>query len=263
MVMKGAKTEAVAKALETKKQKKAAAHKALAMVEGGEAAVDQTIAGVANKACVLLQRNPSLCLKVYAMLEAGTLERMLIGSIEQTPCAPIVRRFRQSCTRFMKLPDYVLEELMTELNPEIAKEWNKEADGDLKGIVCFALHVLPTTWLPSHYSSECWVIEEFMKAAKQRYITMGERLQNGRPPSLNLWALDYENAILYFQVGQQRLAPEVPSCGCPLPADATIEDPASHRSIGIAAGRNHRALQDAYDRSCLLYTSDAADDTPC
>eukprot|EP00971_Amphidinium_carterae_P250973 4982123-Amphidinium_carterae.3 len=55
---------------------------------------------------------------------------------------------------------------------------------------------------------------------------MGERLKNGRPPSLNLWALDYEKAILYFQVGQQRLALEVPSCGCPLPGDAKIEDPA-------------------------------------
>eukprot|EP00971_Amphidinium_carterae_P120413 2385859-Amphidinium_carterae.1 len=134
MVMKAAKTEAVAKALETKKQKKAAAHKAAAMVEGGEAAVDQTIVGVANRACMLLQRNPSLCLKVTAMLEEGTLEQMLIGSTEQTPSAPAVRRFRQSCTRFSKLPDYVLEELLGVLNPEIAKEWNKEVDGDLKGI---------------------------------------------------------------------------------------------------------------------------------
>jgi len=219
------KKDAVAKALQTKREKKTAELKAQAMVDGGEAAVDQTIVGVANKVSSLLVKNPSLCLKVAAMLEEGTLEQMLIGSIEQLPPQPVVRKFRQSCTRFSKLPDYVMEELMTELNPEIAKEWNKEVDGDLRGIVCFALHVLPTTWLPSHYSSECWVIEAFLQAAKQRYITMGERLKTGRPPSLHLWALDYEEAILYFQVGQQRLALKVPSCGCPLPEDAKIEDP--------------------------------------
>eukprot|EP00971_Amphidinium_carterae_P120412 2385858-Amphidinium_carterae.1 len=106
------KKDAIAKALQTKREKKTAELKAQAMVDGGEAAVDQTIVGVANKVASLLVKNPSLCLKVAAMIEEGT----------------------QSCTRFSKLPDYVLEELMTELNPEIAKEWNKEVDGDLKGI---------------------------------------------------------------------------------------------------------------------------------
>eukprot|EP00971_Amphidinium_carterae_P347132 6488980-Amphidinium_carterae.1 len=54
---------------------------------------------------------------------------------------------------------------------------------------------------------------------------MGERLKNGRPPSLNLWALDYEKAILYFQVGTERLPVPAPSCGIPLPPDAKIDDP--------------------------------------
>eukprot|EP00971_Amphidinium_carterae_P243509 4835569-Amphidinium_carterae.1 len=103
------KKEAVAKALQTKREKKAASQKAQAMVDGGEAAVDQTIVGIANKVASMLVKTPSLCLKVHAMIEEGTLESMLIGSTEQVPDAPVTRRFRQSCTRFSKLPDYVME----------------------------------------------------------------------------------------------------------------------------------------------------------
>eukprot|EP00971_Amphidinium_carterae_P185377 3680757-Amphidinium_carterae.4 len=177
--------EAVAKALQTKREKKAAAQKAQATVDGGEAAVDQIIVGSANKVATMLVKTPSLSLKVHAMLEEG-------------PGCAGDEEVSTELHKFSKLPDYVLEELMAALNPQIGKEWSKEADGDVKAIICFALHVLPSTWLPNHYSAG-WINQEFILAAKiprpkKRYVAMGERLKEGRPPSTKLWSLDYEKA---------------------------------------------------------------------
>eukprot|EP00971_Amphidinium_carterae_P349756 6491206-Amphidinium_carterae.2 len=172
-------------------------------MEAGAALSDSSHIRAADACAALLKQRPALfCYTVKDMIETGVLEKTLEKGDEEEGVAN--ECFRTGCARWWQVPQKFQEKLLRRLSPA----WHEAYRGDHSGLpnmlalLQYALHVGPTSWLPSHQDKKYIAIPAFVDLCVDRYKSMGSRLQGGPVADMKMkyWELRAEPPSLVYMV---------------------------------------------------------------